>query len=291
MAVTSVSWGDFHVGVSNLKLDEEMDLGEGVRIRPTYAHIMGPFLAAFAPAPPGRHHPAPWKALSGGVSFDVSADLCVPEALGDEQERSAIVRTLLFLLRVGGDPAIIAPVLSTHAFGELAQQADHVARLVPFEIQPRRYPLSIGQELDAPSALRWVADHWRPVHGLRGHAAFGVAVDAIDGGQFVESPALSLVSMWGALEALFVPNAGEVRFRVSAMIAAYLEEPGAARAELQRQVAKLYEKRSAGAHGRPAAAADGLLDTFYLLRRVLLRVIEYGRVPERRELEERLFGG
>lgn len=68
--------GDLHAGLSGLELeDESFDLGDGLRLSKTYAHLMSPFLMAFAPAPPGGHHPAPWRAASGGFSFDVNAEL------------------------------------------------------------------------------------------------------------------------------------------------------------------------------------------------------------------------
>ena len=68
--------GDVYVGLSGLELAEDsFDIGEGICLRKTYAHLMAPFMMAFKPAPPGGHHPAPWKAASGGFSFDVNAEL------------------------------------------------------------------------------------------------------------------------------------------------------------------------------------------------------------------------
>ena len=57
-----------------------------------------------------------------------------------------------------------------------------------------------------------------------------------------------MVSPWGALEALFSPSTSELKFRVSSLIAAYFEVPGVERVKCQREVAKLYDKRSTAAH-------------------------------------------
>lgn len=100
-----------------------------------------------------------------------------------------------------------------------------------------------------------------------------------------------LVSLWGALEALFSPRTAELRFRVSALIAAYLEPPGQARIELQASVAKQYDKGSAAAHSRPKYGGDDMLATFVLMRRVLLKIIETGQVPSKDRLNEMLLGG
>jgi hypothetical protein len=70
-------------------------------------------MMAFKPAPPGRHHPVPWKAASGGFSFDVTAELTIPAALEDTHgPKVAIATTMVFLLRLSINPATTVPVLS-----------------------------------------------------------------------------------------------------------------------------------------------------------------------------------
>ena len=55
--------GDLHAGISNIVLEpEDFDLGEGVTIRKTYAHLMAHFVMAVAAPPPNSFHPGPWKA-------------------------------------------------------------------------------------------------------------------------------------------------------------------------------------------------------------------------------------
>ncbi|MGE8676663.1 MAG: hypothetical protein ACN6PB_26750, partial [Achromobacter kerstersii] len=64
---------------------------------------------------------------------------------------------------------------------------------------------------------------------------------------------------------------------------------GKTRSALQKQAAKLYDKRSAAAHGSSKHEPQDLVDSFYLLRDVLIRIINAGNVPTRQELEVRLF--
>lgn len=66
-------------GIAGVDLDvEAFELGHGVTLRRTYAHFMAPFLIAFSPAKKGSHHPAPWGAVKGGISFDIHIELHVP---------------------------------------------------------------------------------------------------------------------------------------------------------------------------------------------------------------------
>lgn len=67
-----------YAGIAGVTMSfNEFEFGKGVVLKQTYAHIMTPYLAAFAPAKPGSHHPAPWKSVSGG-GFDITVELYVP---------------------------------------------------------------------------------------------------------------------------------------------------------------------------------------------------------------------
>jgi hypothetical protein len=55
-------------------------------------------------------------------------------------------------------------------------------------------------------------------------------------------------------------------------------------------IARLYDKRSAAAHGKPNHETDDLLGTFNLLARVLTRILDDRAVPSKDSLERRLFG-
>jgi len=285
--------GNLHAGFSGLELQEpSFDLGYGLTLSKTYAHLMAPFLMAFKPAPKGSHHPGPWKAVQGGSSFDISAELCIPEAIeGEFGSKTEVARTILFLLRLGINPATILPVFSNRAFAALPEIGDFETRLFPYEVQPRHFPLGVVGGIATPEAVGWVSERWQITHKLILESAeFSMAVQAIDSGQFVRQSALALISLWGALEALFSPSKGELRFRVSALIAAYLEPPGTTRHALQKDIAKLYDKRSLAAHGKPKHDAEDLLATFNLLRRVLFEIIDRGEVPSKETLEAALFG-
>jgi hypothetical protein len=139
--------------------------------------------------------------------------------------------------------------------------------------------------------LEWVRKHWIAAGQLMDSSPeFNLAFQAFDQSSFVRDPMLALLLLWGGLEGLFSPSHSELRFRISANIATFLEAPGEPRAALQRSTAKLYDARSAAAHGRPERAIKPLIQTYQLLRRVLLRIVERARVPTIAEVESALFG-
>lgn len=285
--------GDLHAGLSGLELAEEsFDLGDGLSLNKTYAHLMAPFIMAFKPAPKGGHHPAPWKAASGGFSFDVNTELLIPSHAEQKYgSKIGIAKTVVFLLRLWVNPATTLSVLSNYRFSSLSEIPDNQANLIPFEVQHRHFSLSVSSDTATTSSLVWVRDHWQAAYQLTSNnSEFALAVEAIDRGQFVQNTTLTLVSLWGALEALFSPSTSELKFRVSSLIAAFLEPPGNERAKLQKEVSKLYDKRSAAAHGKPKHESQDLLDTFNLLRRVLITIINNRNVPSKEQLEGALFG-
>ncbi|USE77249.1 hypothetical protein NDR89_08330 [Cupriavidus gilardii] len=138
--------GNLHAGLSGLELQESsFDLGCGLTLSKTYSHLMVPFMMAFAPAPKGSHHPGPWKAAHGGNSFEINAELFVPESIEDKfGSKIEVARTVLFLLRLGVNPATTLPVFSNYAFADLPKVGDNETCLFPYEVQPRHFPLGVA---------------------------------------------------------------------------------------------------------------------------------------------------
>src|SRR4051794_21558385 len=107
--------GDVLAGLAGIELPADpYDLGLGITIRPTYAHLIGTYMVAFSPAPPGKHHPAPWKAARAGFGADIAAELHIPkETLGlSTNERLDLVQLIVALLRLWVTPTVMAPILS-----------------------------------------------------------------------------------------------------------------------------------------------------------------------------------
>jgi len=272
---------------------ERFELGAGIVLRKTYAHVMAPYLAAFRPAEPGKPHPAPWKAVSGGLGFDVALELSVPPDLDPPNpfDQAGVLWFLVALLRLRATPLVRVPVIASHPFADIPD--------LPFE--PRFWPIEMEPQYSCPvpdppaalsvAALEWVRDHWRQAVTLYDASEdYQMAMAAADRVIWTSSPPLALVSLWGALERVFSREKTELRFRVAANIAAYLEPPGMSRLALFRVVKALYDRRSEAAHGSGSGGRTSITETYGLLRRALFRMIEEEHVPSREDLEACLFG-
>lgn len=285
---------DLYGGIAGAGLTlDEFDLGQGITLEKTFAHIMAPYLAAFAPAEPGKPHPAPWKAVSGGMGFDVQAQLCIPVefSLPGWFDRLNTVWWFLALMRLKATPLISMPVIASSPFAEIPM-AESEPYFWPVEMNPSRLiPVRNPARTIEENDLSWIREYWLPAGMLMNeNDDFNLALQAADQCIWSSSPSLALVALWGALERLFSPAHYELRFRVSATIASYLEPPGKERWTCYCRVKKLYDARSKAAHGSQVQEADPLFETYALLRRALTRMIEDNHVPRREDLEAMLFG-
>ena len=294
-----------YVGLTDLPMgDAKIDLGAGILLQAADAIFMSPLTLVNTNEQsmkivPGKSvkdglltlpRPAFWQI--GGTKTRITAELSIPlDAADTHPKRFEIARFLVFLLRLWTSPAIGMHAMSDHSFSMLIELDEERPRIMPLETFPRHFKLAPINEKSIVPSLDWVQENWRDAHRLYNTSSeFRLAADAMDTGQFILNGALVLVSLWGALEAVFSPSNAELKFRVSALIASYLEDPGEGRAVLQKRVASLYDKRSAAAHGKPTHQSDDVLATFELLRKVIIRMIRDKSVPSKESLERRLFG-
>lgn len=286
---------ELFAGLTSLELPEEpVALGRGLLLSKTHAKFLTPLSLVNTSAPsvdPLRPKPAYWQV--NRREYEVTAELWIPNTVAASfKERFEIAQFVVLMLRLWSDPGIGLHVISSHRFGALCDLPDNDRPvLIPVETHPRHFQLGTIDPSSVLSSLGWVKENWQTAHSLyNASTEFRLAADSLDSGQFVPNHALTLVSLWAALEAIFSPSTTELKFRVSALIAAYLKPPGDARLEFQKQVASLYDMRSAAAHGKPRHQGDHLLQTFELVRKVLIKMIHDKGVPTKEELERRLFG-
>ena len=286
--------GQVVAGLSGIDLDfDVLELGRGLRIQKTYAHLMAPYMMAFTPAPPGGHHPAPWKAARGGFGFDVTAELVVPEDFESTlwESRLDLIRWIVALIRLWATPRVTVPVVSDLPFEKAAKAADEAVTLIPYEVLPRGIVLQVPEEGSlSRERLLWVVEQWESGATLTRNAAFHLAVEALDQAHFQRDSNLALVSTWAAIEGLFSPGKAELRFRVSALLASYLRPHGSERRALQKRLQKLYDSRSSAAHGKGRPDSDALVGTMQTLREAMIKMISEGHVPSHDDLDALLLG-
>lgn len=284
-----------YAGIAHVTyVGEPFDMGHGIVLRPTYAHLFAANMMAFRRATEGKHHPAPWRAARGGFSYDIEVELAVAigQKLPGELRAEDTVWLIAALLRLTEYAYLTVPVISDVSF-DAAISSKQDPLLQPFEIEPR-----ILHATDEKMSrlkiedLLWVKSVWpRTAELLRTCSPLNMALRAADVCTVRDRPASALLTAWGALEELFAPSRAELRFRVSAHIAAYLEPVGPRRRALFKTVADLYNARSKAAHTAQDAEVAVLLQSFIILRNALVRMIDEGAVPTQADLEERLFCG
>lgn len=294
-----------YVALTDLPLGERsIDLGDGIFLRGADATFISSLLLvntdedskqAKGGAPgkdgyPPLPRPAFWQL--GGKETRISAEFVIPgtgfQSLSQQYE---LARFLGALLRLWTNPGIRMHAMSGHPFTDLIRLDGDSPRVIPLESFRQRSRLGLIDTSSLLDSIVWVQTNWRAAHKLySSRTEFRLAVDALDAAQFIENEALALVSLWAAMEALFSPSTAELKFRVSALIASFLEEPGETRRSRQKAIAHLYDKRSAAAHGKPKHQSEDLVATFELLRRILIKMIYLRAVPSKDELDARLFG-
>lgn len=283
-----------YAGLCGIKLTNGTTilLGKDVTISQTYVHVMShPMLAMNRPSQPGAHHPSPWIPTSSGFSYDVEAQLHIPTTYSRKKvTRYEIAKSIVGLLRLYVHPDIRLAVAATVPFTDLPNFTD-INASAPIEVLPRYFDFGFIDTAGIEGRIDWVKRHWETALDLmESSAEFKLAMDVYLIGQFIPNSAMVMVAVWGALEAFFSFEKSELRFRVSSNLAAYMVPRGPGRAAEQKRVAKLYDARSAAAHGQPSHGPQELHESYMLLRSVLTRMIEAAKVPTRAELEAKLFG-
>jgi hypothetical protein len=284
-----------YAGISGVTLEPEtFDLGEGVVLSQTYAHLMSPCIMAFARPGPQGHHPAPWKPAKGGFSFDIQIELKVPSStcLSDSFTAKDTIWWIAALLRVLQWPYLTVPVLSDHQF-QLIPSIDYEPTLEPFETEHRLFQAADPEtKAIGIKALMYVKEKWFPVGNLLAqNNKFYTAIKAFDSATVSGRSSASMLALWGAIEQLFSPTRAELRFRVASLLASYLEREGEKRFELYKKVLKLYDVRSVAAHTAQEVDADSIVHTYVLMRNALAQMIDELTVPTQDDLERLLFCG
>ncbi|MFC1636333.1 hypothetical protein ACFL5Z_16000 [Planctomycetota bacterium] len=280
-------------GVAGIKLSvQSYVLGEGVELRQTYSHLFSANMMAFAPIGPEGHHPAPWKAAKGGFGYDIEVEIRAPAqtSLGESFDAKETIWWISALLRLAKYPYLSVPVISNQSFRDIPNSKEEPI-LTPFETEGRIFGPSEGTDCTlGADQLAWVAAKWLSAGQLLNrNPKFYSALKAFDSATVRGHASASMLALWGGLEQLFAPSADELRFRVAALLASYLEEPGASRLALYKQVLKLYKERCVAAHTAQDVESGPLVQTYVIMRNALVRMIDEEKVPTRTDLESLLF--
>lgn len=262
---------DLYGGLAGMKMPlGQYDFGHGIMLKQTYAHLMSPFLIAFPPAEKGQPHPAPLKVVNSGLSFDIFLELYIPQNFVPQwSNRLNTVWWFAALLRFEAGNHLIVPVISNVPFkdGGALQKAHFWSN----EIDNRLLPERPATEEISEAHLGWIQRFWWSAAGLmKLSEEFAFLFLAFDQCCFQRNKPQALIMLWSALENIFsTSNRTELRFRISANIASYLEPPGNDRQQLHKKITKLYDMRSIAVHGIPKDVERAFLETHRITKEII----------------------
>jgi hypothetical protein len=279
-----------YAGLASVQIDfEDLDVTDGISLRRMYARFFMPMLMAFEqPTHLGR-----WAAVSDGINHDIYIELKLTEACGTKlEEKLALAKLVTALLRLHASPHLVLAVISNVPIEEGTTYSKK-RHFLPVEAMPPRLAFAEQDRKKLSiTHFTWLMAIIRNAMYLNTKSEpFRFALQALDSWASIGNPSLALVSMWAALENIFSPDkAAELRFRVSSLIASYLETPGESRRKKFAEVLRLYDARSKAAHGMSKHDHRVLYETYDLLRAVLIKILDEKSVPSKSELEANLFG-
>lgn len=267
------------------------DLGHGLVLSRIDAYLPAPLLTGLLPSVPEVNHPALRALAAQGPGLDLSAQLFIPAEFNPRRwlDRVNAVWWLVTLLRLRSTPEVQVPLLSSEPFSGAPRTGEGVG-FWPVETEARRLLF----EPDAPrwisaDDLLWIEAHWFPAGRLVvRNVPWNDAVKALDKAYSVLELPASVAALWESLEALFGEEGGPGP-EVPGNVASFLTPEGSSRAALREGISRLYEARSAADAGHEPP--EGFLaETYAIVKRVFLKIIEEDRVPTREEIAAGRFG-
>lgn len=227
----------------------------------------------------------------GRYSHSVQHELCVDRSFGSKDQGAFnLAWWFLSALRVRTLADFLVPAVADHSWSTIAAVTDGSCHVQLLEDVPRarRFgdaPRISKADLDwTETSLIAFAEHLEVPR-------FRLAVDALTTHQHEASLRMTAASLWVGVEALFGINS-ELRFRLAALAASFLESRGPQRVGRYRAV-KALDVRSRAVHGgaiEGAALAHHISEVRVLLSSLICKMVDAKHVPAENEWEQVLFG-
>lgn len=267
-------------GIAGLELPvDEFEIAPGLSVAKTYAHLIAPFVLAFAPpARPSAPHPGPWASLQGR-GLDILAEVRIAE--GAEPLRFDRLNTLWFvvaMLRLRLAQPLQMVLLADRPLNVISSDVQS-ANLLPVELDLTR-PITAPKRSMGEADLAWLARHIAAADTLMVDPVFNRAFRTLDQAVAVANAGAGIVVAWAAIETLLRPGAQRITDRVSRALAAHLHLPGAARDRAFGEIVASYEARGGVAHAGRTPEAKQFQTAFSLARAAFIATIEAGRLPD-----------
>lgn len=276
-------------GVSNAKIEHDyIEIVPGLALQSTYAHVMSPYMMAFSkPANPGEHHPAPWKAVKGGPSFDVSLQIFLEENFRPTNfNRINTIWWLFALLRLHHSSGVRIPVISNQSFHAVTENNS----------EPTFWPMEIDNKLIAFDGLKhetivdnntisWLRQHFVSTARLMENSGFNLAFRALSSSHRASSIGEAMLLIWSAIEALFRPGSNKITHKLSLAVATCIEDDPSDRDKTYQKVRSLYAVRGQISHAAEKPSIEDTISSYKIARKCFLKAMENTSIPDFSNLE------
>lgn len=266
-------------GISGLDVGN-FELLEGLSFEPVFAHVMAPYIVAFSRPETGKPHPGPWKAASGGIGFDIKAQISLAENLRPTGfDRINTLWWILSLLRIHHPVGVRMPLISDTNFSAVQEAIDE-PMFFPIEISPK---INIFEdhriEKCSLKSLEWIKDNFVKGAAMMREERFSLSYRAIDQSSHVLSASASTLLIWSALECLFNVGRGQITHKICLAISTYIEEVPRDRDRLYKNIKRLYNIRCEITHAAQNPNDTDVFLSFDLARKCILKSIERSELP------------
>lgn len=296
--------------VVGLPIGEDVfELGTGLVLRrlPTELSVFD--LAAVGAV--GFREWAVLEPLARGATAEIESHVEAAKTPGyDALNRVWLVSAMIFLR---GFQRHLCPAMSAYSWSEIAGHVDQSGLrkgerskrvepkpnlprfsggLLDFHLRTFRFDRT-GEVAFSAMDAQWVREHLDTFDRLAAEdRRFRFALEAAMDSRYAKDSRAAIARVWSAIESIFNVSS-ELVFRLSLMLATTLAPRGPERLALFERSKKLYGLRSKAVHGaeiEETRLTQGLVESWDLLRRLLLDAVQRGAVRTEADFNEAIFG-
>lgn len=253
--------------ISRANLRTPVDVGNGLRLEPTYAHVFAHPMLAVKPPEPGKHHPAPWTIVNSSGLVETAKVQLIVECPTD---REAIfqARAVVSLLRLTAGTPIRSPILSKMSFDRIAdgEKCDYVSEFEP----PLRWDVP---DYDLDDIASELPDYLSRLHKHRHSDRFTKAFGLLDSMWWNPSLSAQMIAIWSAAETLLQPGRQSMTKELAKLVRSSLGTTPSDGDRYYNEVIRLCAARGSAAHaGREPEPLD-VQDSHGIARALLINAI------------------
>jgi hypothetical protein len=220
----------------------------------------------------------------------ITHELAIQKSTEDPNISFLYAWCVMSVLRIKSNADLLVPVAANYSWSVISALPSNSCIIQFLEDVPKAYRFQRDIEIEIVD-IEWVRKHIDSFQDLTHEARFMHAITAFNEHPHHANVRMSCVSLWSGIESIFSIDA-ELRFRISAYVAAYLRERGNGRLNLYKRMKKLYDLRSKAVHGGKLSdddIADHVKEVREILAECLVKIVQNGSIPSQDVLDGFLF--